>query len=54
MGGMFKSAMGIVKVATGGQKKAEEVSRRTKTSPADAVRMLLLARRKETDVEFRC
>jgi hypothetical protein len=37
MGGVFKSAMGIVKVATGSQKKAEEITRRTKTSPADAI-----------------
>ncbi|KAJ3997413.1 peptidase C14, caspase domain-containing protein [Lentinula boryana] len=37
MGGMFKSAMGIVKVASGNTKKTEEYARRTKTSAADAI-----------------
>ncbi|KAF5391666.1 hypothetical protein D9757_002371 [Collybiopsis confluens] len=36
MGGVFKSAMGLVKVASGNTKKAEEYSRRTKTSPSDS------------------
>lgn len=44
MGGVFKSAMGIVKVASGNNKKAEEYTRRTKTSPADAVCFWLLIR----------
>jgi metacaspase-1 len=37
MGGVFKSAMGLVKTATGNNNKAQELSRRTKTSPADCV-----------------
>ncbi|KAJ3753534.1 peptidase C14, caspase domain-containing protein [Lentinula raphanica] len=37
MGGVFKSAMGIVKVASGNTKKTEEYARRTKTSAADAI-----------------
>ncbi len=38
MGGVFKSAMGIVKTATGSNQKAEQKARATKTSPADVVR----------------
>lgn len=37
MGGVFKSAMGIVKTATGSSKKAEKVARATRTSAADVV-----------------
>ncbi|KAK7033158.1 caspase domain-containing protein [Favolaschia claudopus] len=37
MGGVFKSAMGLVKTATGGNKKAEEYTRATRTSPADVI-----------------
>ncbi|KAJ3920169.1 peptidase C14, caspase domain-containing protein, partial [Lentinula edodes] len=37
MGGVFKSAMGLVKVASGNTKKTEEYARRTKTSAADAI-----------------
>ncbi|KAJ7475887.1 metacaspase-1 [Mycena latifolia] len=37
MGGMFKSAMGIVKTATGSGQKAEKYARATRTSPADVV-----------------
>ena len=37
LGGVFKSAMGIVKTATGGNQRANEHAKRTKTSPADVV-----------------
>ncbi|KAJ7756475.1 peptidase C14, caspase domain-containing protein [Mycena maculata] len=37
MSGVMKSAMGIMKAATGGQKKAEDYARATRTSPADAI-----------------
>ncbi|KIY71509.1 peptidase C14 [Cylindrobasidium torrendii FP15055 ss-10] len=37
MGGMFKSALGIVKTATGGGQKADKVARATRTSPADCI-----------------
>ena len=37
MGGVFKGAMGLFKTATGNTQKAEEYSRRTRTSAADAV-----------------
>lgn len=40
MGGVFKSAVGFIKTASGNSQaqKAERISRTTKTSPADAVR----------------
>lgn len=37
MGGVFKSAMGLVKTASGSTQKAENYARATKTSPADAI-----------------
>ena len=37
MGGVFKSAMGIVKTATGNTQKAEKLTKATRTSPADVV-----------------
>lgn len=37
MSGVFKSAMGLVKTATGNTQKAEKISRATRTSPADVV-----------------
>ena len=37
MGSVLKGAMGLFKTATGSTQKAEEYSRRTRTSPADAV-----------------
>ncbi|EJD07118.1 metacaspase [Fomitiporia mediterranea MF3/22] len=37
IGGMMKGAMGLFKSATGGTQKAEEYSRRTRTSPADVI-----------------
>ncbi|KAJ6619790.1 peptidase C14, caspase domain-containing protein [Mycena sp. CBHHK59/15] len=37
MGGVFKSAMGLVKTATGGGQKAEQYARATRTSPADVI-----------------
>ena len=37
LGGVFKSAMGIVKTATGGSQKADKISKATKTSPADVI-----------------
>jgi len=37
MGGVFKSAMGLVKTASGNAQKAEKYARATKTSPADAI-----------------
>ncbi|TEB34740.1 peptidase C14 [Coprinellus micaceus] len=37
MGGVFKSAMGIIKTASGGQKKADKISKATRTSPADVI-----------------
>lgn len=39
MGGVFQGAMGLFKTATGRTQKAEEYARRTRTSPADAVRL---------------
>lgn len=51
MGGVFKSAMGLVKTAAGGSQKADKLAKATKTSPADVVStytwtlvMLLLTR----------
>lgn len=41
MGGMFKGAMGLFKTATGNTQKAEEYSRKTRTSAADAVSLFL-------------
>ncbi|KAF5367495.1 hypothetical protein D9758_003743 [Tetrapyrgos nigripes] len=37
MGGVFKSATGLFKTVTGGNKQAAEKNRRTKTSPADVI-----------------
>ncbi|KIY44408.1 peptidase C14 [Fistulina hepatica ATCC 64428] len=37
MGGVFKSAMGVVKTASGSTQKAQQISRQTKTSPADVI-----------------
>ena len=37
MGGVFKSAMGLVKTATGNTQKAEQHARATRTSSADVV-----------------
>ncbi|KAF8206388.1 caspase domain-containing protein [Mycena galopus ATCC 62051] len=37
IGGALKSAMGLVKTATGSGKRAEEYARATRTSPADAI-----------------
>ncbi|PPR02667.1 hypothetical protein CVT24_002150 [Panaeolus cyanescens] len=37
MGGVFKSAMGLVKTATGSTQKAEKISKATRTSPADVI-----------------
>lgn len=37
MGGVFKSAMGLVKTATGGNQKADKHAKATRTSPADVV-----------------
>ena len=37
MGGVFKSAMGLVKTATGNTQKAEQYARATRTSAADCV-----------------
>ncbi|KAF8204693.1 peptidase C14, caspase domain-containing protein [Pholiota molesta] len=37
MSGVFKSAMGLVKTATGNTQKAERITRTTKTSPADVI-----------------
>jgi metacaspase-1 len=37
MGGVFKSAMSLVKTASGNTQKAEKYARATRTSPADAV-----------------
>lgn len=39
MGGVFKSAMGLVKTVTGNQEKANQYARATRTSPADVVRV---------------
>jgi len=36
-GGLFKDVMGMANVAMGKQKKAEEITRRTRTSPADVI-----------------
>ena len=42
MGGVLRSAMGLVKTATGSAstQKAEQVAKTTRTSPADVVRVL--------------
>jgi hypothetical protein len=42
MGGVLRSAMGLVKTATGGAstQKAEQVTKATRTSPADVVRVI--------------
>lgn len=37
MGGVFKGVTGLLKTATGNNKKAAEYSKATKTSPADVV-----------------
>ena len=37
IGGMIKGLVGILKTATGGQKKADEYARQTRTSPADVI-----------------
>ena len=37
MGGVLSSAMGLVKAATGNAQRAEQISRATRTSPADVV-----------------
>ncbi|RDB25794.1 Metacaspase-1B [Hypsizygus marmoreus] len=37
MGGVFKSAMGLVKTATGSNAKADKISKATRTSPADVI-----------------
>lgn len=37
MGGVLKSAMGLYKTAAGGQKKADKISKATRTSPADVI-----------------
>ncbi|KDR73066.1 hypothetical protein GALMADRAFT_252495 [Galerina marginata CBS 339.88] len=37
MGGVFKSAMGLVKTATGNTQKAEKLTKATRTSPADVI-----------------
>ena len=40
MGGVLRSAMGLVKTATGGGgSKAEQLAKATRTSPADVVRI---------------
>ena len=40
MSGLFQGAKSLFNVATGNTKKAEELTRRTKTSPADVVRII--------------
>jgi metacaspase-1 len=37
MGGVLSSAMGLVKVATGNAQRAEQITKATRTSPADVV-----------------
>ncbi|EIN07797.1 peptidase C14 [Punctularia strigosozonata HHB-11173 SS5] len=37
MGGVFKSAMGVFKAATGNQSKASQYAKQTRTSPADVI-----------------
>ncbi|KAF8071909.1 peptidase C14, caspase domain-containing protein, partial [Lyophyllum atratum] len=37
MGGVFKSAMGLVKTATGSNQRADKITKATKTSPADVI-----------------
>lgn len=37
MGGLFQSAKGIMRVATGSASKAEQISKATRTSNADVV-----------------
>jgi hypothetical protein len=40
MGGVFKSAMGLVRTAAGNTQKAGEIAKATRTSPADVVSYL--------------
>ena len=37
MGGMLKGGLGIIRAAGGGAQKADEYTKKTKTSPADVV-----------------
>lgn len=37
MGGVFKSAIGLVKTAAGSSQKADKISKATRTSPADVI-----------------
>ena len=37
LGGVFTSVTGLIKTASGGNKRTEEFARATKTSPADVV-----------------
>lgn len=53
MGGVFKSAMGLVKTAAGKTQKAEKLSRATKTSPADVVSIHRPLRRRSRRPELR-
>ena len=41
VGGMLKGGMGILRAATGGAQKAGDYTRKTRTSPADAVSIYL-------------
>lgn len=41
MGSVFSSVTGLLKSATGGEKRANDRAKRTKTSPADCVRLSL-------------
>ena len=38
MGGVLRSAMGVVKTASGNSQKADQITKATRTSPADVVR----------------
>ena len=53
MSGLFQGAKSLFNVATGNTKKAEELTRRTKASPADVVRIsFYLPLRAEYSIEI--
>lgn len=54
MGGVFKSAMGLVKTASGNTQKAERYARATRTSPADAVSNLCISLVRRTSKHVGC
>jgi len=54
MGGVFKSAMSLVKTATGSSSKADKISKATRTSPADVVSTTLPSYPEATEYLIPC